>query len=69
MPQHPLFERYKRDWLHQVTGFSKPYLCRLARGKAPLTRSFIERVCFALNRPEEELFLMDAVHSQSKTEQ
>jgi len=57
MEQHPVFVKYKRNWLHQVTGFSNGYLCRMANGKARLTRSFIERVCFKLEQPEAELFL------------
>ena len=56
-PQHPLFIKYTRDWLSEVTGFSKGYLCRVATGRVPLSRSFIERVCFKLGEPEEELFL------------
>jgi len=59
MPQHPIFIKYRRDYLHQVTGFSKGYLCRVATGKAPLSRSFVERVCFRLGEPEENLFLTD----------
>jgi len=59
MPQHPLFIKYRRDWLHEVTGYSKGYLSRVATGKVALTRSFIERVCYMLNQPEEELFLPD----------
>ena len=69
MDQHPVFKIYTRDYLHQVTGFSKGYLSRVATGKLPLTRAFVERVCFALKRPEGELFLIDAVRSQSETEQ
>ena len=65
MTQHPLFVKYKRDWLHEVTGFSKNYLCRIATGRAPLTRSFIERVCFSLHQPESELFLPDAAEAHS----
>ncbi len=57
--QHPLFYKYTRDFLHEVTGFSKGYLSRLSTGKCPLRRSFIERVCFKLGQPEEELFLPD----------
>lgn len=68
MQQHPLFKRYTRDWLHEVTGFSKGYLSRVATGKVPLTRAFIERVCFKLNQPEEELFLLDAVQSRPNNE-
>ena len=60
MGQHPLFIKYRRDWLHQVTGYSKGYLSRVATGKIPLSRSFIERVCFKLNRTKEELFLLVA---------
>ena len=59
MPQHPIFIKYRRDYLHQVTGFSKGYLCRVATGKAPLSRSFVERVCFKLGESEENLFLAD----------
>lgn len=65
MEQHPVFIKYTRDWLYQVTGFSKGYLSRVATGKVPLSRSFIERVCFKLNEPEEELFLPDAVEAHS----
>ncbi len=60
MPQqHPLFLTYTRDWLHRQTGFSKGYLCRVATGKVSLSQSFIERVCFKLGLPAEELFLPD----------
>ena len=48
MPQHPLFIKYKREWLSKMTGYSKGYLCRMATGSQPLSRSFIERVCFKL---------------------
>lgn len=58
--QHPLFIKYTRDWLHERTGYSKGYLSRVATGKILLSRSFIERVCFSLEQPEEELFLPDA---------
>jgi len=68
MPQHPLFVKYNRAWLNKVTGYSKGYLCRVATGKIPLSRPFIERVCFKLGQPEEELFLLNAAHSQSESE-
>lgn len=66
--QHPLFKIYTRDYLHEVTGFSKVYLSRLATGNTPITRSFINQVCYALNRPAEELFLLDLVNSQPDQE-
>ncbi len=63
--QHPVFKKYTRDWLHDMTGYSKVYLSRVATGDVPLSRSFVERVCFKLNQSPEELFLLDAaeVHS------
>jgi len=63
MPRHPVFIKYTRDWLHEVTGFSKGYLSRVATGSVPLSRSFIERVCFKLNEPEAELFLPEVGES------
>jgi len=57
--EHPIFIKYRRDWLHEVTGFSKGYLSRVATGKLPLSRAFVERVCFKLGLPESELFLSD----------
>lgn len=65
MAQHPIFLKYTRDWLHHATGFSKGYLCRVATGKVPVSRSFIERVCFKLEAPEAELFMPDAAEAAS----
>jgi len=59
MEQHPLFIIYKRDWLHKTTGYSKGYLSRVATGKIPLSRPFIERVCYKLNMREHDLFSRD----------
>ena len=59
-PQHPLFIKYTRDWLSEVTGFSKGYLCRVATGRVPLSRSLIERGCYRVGEPVEELFLPGA---------
>lgn len=55
--EHPVFIIYKRDYLHELTGYSKGYLSRVATGHTPLSRPFIERVCFQLNRAEADLFL------------
>lgn len=57
MEQHPLFIRYRREWLSKMTGYSKGYLSRVATGRIPLSRSFVERVCFTLRASEAELFL------------
>lgn len=64
--EHPLFIKYKRDYLHKVTGYSMGYLSRVATGKIPLSRSFIERVSFSLNRPESELFLPAQLESSGQ---
>ena len=60
MQQHPVFKKYTRNWLHDMTGYSKIYLCRVASGNVPLSRSFIDRVSFKLGEPAEDLFLLDA---------
>ena len=59
MEQHPLFIKYRREWLHRLTGYSRGYLSRVATGKTPLSRSFIERVCYNLNMHEYDLFSPD----------
>ena len=61
--QHPLFVKYRRDWLHEMTGYSKSYLSRVAIGREPLSRAFIERVCYRLGASESELFLTDPEES------
>lgn len=58
--QHPVFLKYTRDWLHQVTGYSKLYLCRVANGRVPITRPFVDRMSYKLNEPAKNLFLPDA---------
>lgn len=55
--QHPVFKKYTREWLHELTGYSKIYLSRIASGGVPLSRPFIERLCSKLNEPSDELFL------------
>jgi len=67
MDQQPLFFMYTRHYLNQATGFSRGYLSRVATGKLPLSRSFIERVCFKLGEPEETLFLPGSADEESLT--
>lgn len=69
MPRHPIFEIYTRAYLHRVTGFSFPHLSIVSTGKQRLTRNFITRCCYALNRPAEELFLLDAASVPSNSSQ
>lgn len=63
---HPIFLKYTRAWLSEVSGYSKGYLCRVATGKISLSRSFIERVCFKLDQPEAELFLLEGAEEHSQ---
>jgi len=67
MDQQPLFFMYTRHYLNQATGFSRGYLSRVATGRLPLSRSFIERVCFKLGESEEKLFLPDFANEESLT--
>jgi hypothetical protein len=73
MPQHPMFQIYKRNYLNQVTGFSFQQLSRMSTGKRRLTRSFVDLCCYRLGRPEGELFLPEAtaagVGSQAQEKQ
>lgn len=68
MAQHPLFIKYRRTYLHQATGYSLGYFSRLALGKTPLSRAFIERVSFRLGQPEAELFLPQDVQVEQCSE-
>lgn len=54
--QHPIFVKYRRAWLHKMTGYSQGYLCRVATGKVRASRSFIERMAYSLKQPANELF-------------
>jgi len=53
---HPIFMKYSRGWLSQITGYSKGYLCRVATGHIHPSKSFIERCCYNLRATKEELF-------------
>ncbi len=67
MQQHPVFRKYKSEWLHDVTGYSKIYLLRVASGNVPLSRAFIDRVTFKLKEPAEELFMLEAASVPSSS--
>lgn len=62
---HPIFFKYTRAWLSEVTRYSKGYLCRVATGKIPVSQSFMKRAALALGETPEALFLLeDAEESQ-----
>ena len=54
--QQPIFEKYTRAWLAEAIGISRVYLCRLATGSCPIRQSFIDRCCYRIGLPPEELF-------------
>ena len=58
--RHPIFLKYRREWLHRVTGYSMGYLSRVANHKVPLSRPFVEQCCFKLGRKPKELFAKGA---------
>lgn len=55
--QHPIFIKYTRKWLHQVTGYSFGLLSRVATGRRQASRPFVDRCCYHLNELEASLFL------------
>ena len=54
--RHPVFAKYTREWLSDLTGYSKIYLSHVASGRVPLSRAFIDRVSLKVGESEEELF-------------
>jgi hypothetical protein len=65
MTQHPIFKKYTRDWLHDQTGYSKIYLSRVASGRVPLSKPFVDRMAYKLQEPAEALFVLNAVVDSS----
>lgn len=63
---HPIFFKYARNYLHDITGYSTGYLSRIATGSIPLSQFFIARVCSKLHQPEAELFLTEAAEGVEK---
>lgn len=61
MTQHPIFRKYTREWLHDRSGYSKIYLSRVASGRVPLSKPFIDRMAFKLQEPAEALFILNVV--------
>jgi len=54
--QQPIFRKYRREYLAEVTGYSLEYLCRVARGANPLGQTFMDRCCHKLKEPQRKLF-------------
>lgn len=63
--RHPIFEKYTRAWLSEVTGYSLGYLSRIATGRISLSNPFMERVCYKIGKSADELFLLEAGDQES----
>lgn len=61
--QYLIFLKYTREYLSQVTGYSKPYLSRFASGALGPSESFIALCCHTLKEPQEELFKLIEPHA------
>lgn len=65
---HPIFIKYTRAWLHEATGYSRGYLCRVATGKIPLSRSFMAKAVLALGESGGSLFLLEGAEGENKNQ-
>lgn len=54
--QYQIFIKYTREYLAQVTGYSKGYLCKIATGKQALPEGFVSACCRWLKESEDDLF-------------
>lgn len=55
-PNHPVFDQYSLDQLHELTGYSPHYLLSIRDGYQPVRPAFRYKLAAILNRPESELF-------------
>ena len=68
MQQQPLFSKYTRNYIAQMTGYNKAYLSRVFRGRTPLSRYFIERVSYSLREHPADLFLAEVLTNEQRRE-
>ncbi len=54
--QYLIFLKYTREYLSQVTGYSKGYLSRIAGGAKYPSEVFIGVCCHTLKEPQKDLF-------------
>ena len=54
--QYLIFLKYTREYLSQVTGYSKGSLCKIATGKQAPSEQFIGTCCHRLQEPQSDLF-------------
>jgi len=63
MRNHPLFAKYTRNYISEMTGYSKAYLSRVFRGRTPLSRYFVERVSYSLREHPADLFVASVLRN------
>ena len=63
--QYLIFLKYTREYLSQVTGYSKGTLSRIASGARAPSEVFIGVCCHALKEPQEDLFRFIEVTSRA----
>ncbi|MBA7555531.1 hypothetical protein ES705_48199 [subsurface metagenome] len=63
--QYRLFLKYTREYLSQITGYSKNYLSRIATGARAPSETFIGVCCHTLKEPQEYLFELVQPHEVS----
>lgn len=68
MRTHPLFAKYTRAYVSEITGYSLGYLSRVNKGRTPLTRYFIERVSYSLREHPADLFLAEVLTNDQRRE-
>jgi len=68
MQPQPLFAKYTRAYISEMTGYSKAYLSRVFRGRTPLSRYFIERVSYSLREHPADLFLAEVLRNDQRRE-
>jgi len=54
--QYLIFLKYTREYLHQVTGYSKHTLSRIANGSNGPSEVFIGVCCYNLEESQDDLF-------------
>ena len=54
--QYLIFLKYTREYISQITGYSKGYLCRIATGAREPSEPFIGLCCHTLKESQHDLF-------------
>ena len=63
--QYRMFLKYTREYLAQVTGYSKNYLSRIATGARAPGEVFIGACCHTLKESQDYLFELVELHKAS----